>query len=222
MQNPIIFSSVQKPIALASRDYTIEGSRGMTSGWGKTNVNSGTATHLLWIPVNVLNRSQCLAAHPKNQWGGAFTNPNHVCTFEGKGKGACQVSVSPYLMLDAFEKDYVYVQMSSLKNKNEFNESLMKNVQFFRVTAAVLSWSIMNSLVSPLGLRPAPWVLLMYSLVSSPTRAGFSKLKIRADHSNNYSRPAIYTPDITYNSQLPRVKHVGDIIDISHNNDIKV
>ncbi|XP_032671111.1 transmembrane protease serine 9-like [Odontomachus brunneus] len=89
LTRPITMSNVQNVIPLASMDYTSGSYRGIISGFGKTSTNSGVSLNLLFTPVNTLTRQACLNAHPR-RGSNAFTNPNHICTFEAYGKGACQ------------------------------------------------------------------------------------------------------------------------------------
>ncbi|XP_032671110.1 uncharacterized protein LOC116844093 [Odontomachus brunneus] len=90
LETPITENSLQRPIALASKDYGDGNYRGLVSGWGKTSVDSDPSPILKWIIVNVLSQADCLAAHKRTPYGNAFTNRKHVCTLEKIGKGACQ------------------------------------------------------------------------------------------------------------------------------------
>ncbi|XP_032671244.1 chymotrypsin-1-like [Odontomachus brunneus] len=90
LKKPITMSNVQNVIPLASRDYAIGSYRGTISGFGKTSVNSGVSPDLLFANVNILSRKACTDAHPKNSWGVAFTNENHICILEEPGIGACK------------------------------------------------------------------------------------------------------------------------------------
>ncbi|XP_032671245.1 chymotrypsin-1-like [Odontomachus brunneus] len=90
LKKPIAMSSVQNVIPLASRDYATGSYRGTISGFGKTSVNSGVSPYLLYANVNILSTKDCLAAHPRNSWGGAYTTEKQICILEKRGIGACQ------------------------------------------------------------------------------------------------------------------------------------
>ncbi|XP_014474150.1 PREDICTED: coagulation factor IX-like [Dinoponera quadriceps] len=85
LTKPMTFNSYQKPVPLASRDYTTGTYRGITSGWGKTSVNSNISPNLKWLAVNILSKVNCLKAHNYPQ-----TNDKHMCTLEKQGQGVCQ------------------------------------------------------------------------------------------------------------------------------------
>ncbi|XP_014474151.1 PREDICTED: coagulation factor IX-like [Dinoponera quadriceps] len=84
LTQPITFNNVQGSIPLASRDYTVGSNRGITSGWGKTSVDSKTSPALKWLGVNILSEKDCLKAHKNPQ-----TIKTQICTLEKKGQGAC-------------------------------------------------------------------------------------------------------------------------------------
>lgn len=88
-------------------------------------MGSDSSPMLKWVEVKVLDKKNCFNKYTP-------TNPKHICTLEKIGKGACQVSVLPYLILDAPENDRVRLSSFLENKKGTVNESLIKNVPFFQ------------------------------------------------------------------------------------------
>ncbi|XP_011693700.1 PREDICTED: kallikrein-11-like [Wasmannia auropunctata] len=84
LKEPIVFNNLQKAIRLASRNYTTGASRGIVSGWGRTDVNAPASPVLKYVDVNVLSQQSCLQRR-----GYPPTRENQICTLDRVGNGAC-------------------------------------------------------------------------------------------------------------------------------------
>ncbi|XP_011705372.1 PREDICTED: chymotrypsin-2-like, partial [Wasmannia auropunctata] len=87
LKKPIVFNNLQRPIRLASRNYTTGGYRGIVSGWGRTSVNGPASSVLKYVDVNILSQQSCLQRR-----GYPPTRENQICTLDRVGNGACSVS----------------------------------------------------------------------------------------------------------------------------------
>lgn len=121
LRTPIVVSSLQSPIALASRDYTDGVYRGLISGWGKTSSESSSSSILKWIAVKILSRKRCLNEYKKDDSGDSYTDSKQICALEKVGVGACQVSFLPYVKLDMSENHGARILIGN--ERNELRES---------------------------------------------------------------------------------------------------
>lgn len=132
LKKPIKTNNVQGPIALATKDHISGSKRGIVSGWGKTRVSGSVSEILRWLTVNVLSQERCLSGHKNPR-----TNENQICTLEKVGKGACQVSISYFILciIHAHPENILHITyLFSIKIIN-----LRLNMAIYNV---IISWHI--------------------------------------------------------------------------------
>ncbi|KAJ9590906.1 hypothetical protein L9F63_016063 [Diploptera punctata] len=85
LASPIVYSSVQQPIALPSQgETTAAGTAVVASGWGYTSYPSWTLpNNLQKVSLTAVSNSECQAAHS----GTIYTTS--ICASGGTGKGVC-------------------------------------------------------------------------------------------------------------------------------------
>lgn len=129
-------NSLQAPIKLATKDYTLGTSvpTALLSGFGRTSTISDVSPLLKWIELKILSQKDCLSYGTKK----LPTNSQQICSLEKTGRGSCHVSVLFYFVLDTFKTCRIlFVLLSG--TRNELSEILIKNILSLRATAAVLS-----------------------------------------------------------------------------------
>lgn len=81
----MVFNSLQKPIPLLRSEVPNNGLLRL-SGWGRIYAKGPISNALLKIDLYATNNSLCQKQHTLQIY------PSHICAFNQKGIGACQVS----------------------------------------------------------------------------------------------------------------------------------
>lgn len=139
------------------------------SGWGLTRAGGSPSLNLLKMNQAIISKSTCQNAHR-----GQPIYDSHLCAYNQRGIGACQVSNTYHIMINVRYPDITYMYIYTLINNwfalvcsvkfLKILKTYMKINCFFafiRVTAVVLLSAMADCTVLLLGFFLAPLVLLM-------------------------------------------------------------